>query len=173
MKRIFIVISILLLVSVASFSCGESSINCNKACDKIKQCVSTTDVASCKSTCGKWNQTLNDDVVSKLNSCINQTCDTILNCEAQAFQNCKTDLGGLFNKLCGQLQSCGGFVDTETCVNSLKDIEDTGAFNTLKCLDGGFLNSLASCVTNDSCDIPKVTSCIQDRTNYLSESSAQ
>ncbi len=169
MKKIFVVISLVVFVGSTVSSCGGSSINCTNSCNKQKQCDSTTDVASCNTTCSKLNDTLNDDVLSKLNSCVNQDCSDIAICDTQAFQNCKTDLGGLFNKICGQLQSCGGFVDAETCVNSLTDIENSGAFNALKCLDGGFLNSLASCASSTSCNIPAVTDCINQKTQFLNE----
>jgi hypothetical protein len=171
MKKMFIVISILLSVSVVSFSCGGSSINCNKACDKLNQCGSITDVASCKTTCGKLNNTLNDDVLSKLNSCTNQTCENIASCRNEAFQNCKTDLSGFFDKICEQIHSCNEIVPVETCINSLVTTESSGSFNTLKCLDGGFLNSLASCTSEVVCDLQAVTNCISEKTKFLSENS--
>ena len=172
MKKLIMVFSILLSVGMAFYSCGGSSINCGNACNKLKECNSTTDLTTCESNCGKMNDALNGDVLSKLNNCTNQSCNDIFSCEAAAFQNCTTDLSGLFNKICEQIHGCGGIIAVSDCVNSMSALESSGAFNTLKCLDGGFLNSLASCASNGNCDIPAVTNCIKDKTSFLSTSSS-
>jgi len=163
LKSVLIALSVLSIFGLALWisSCGSdesAKIDCNKVCDKEKECdsqMTDEDVKSCISHCNKLNDSgyVQDSYINAGNDCYGKSCSEIDTCMEKASDGCKApDYMPYINAICDKLVSCDSNIKKEDCVSEAKKSFEGEMSGSVKCLTDKAFTDSANCVKNAKCE---------------------
>jgi len=156
-------VSFIFGISLWISSCGileddePAMLDCNKICDKEKECyyqMTDEDVKSCILQCNTINGSgyLQDSYIKAENDCYGKSCLEIVSCLKKASDECKApDYMPYINAICDKLVSCNANIKKEDCVSETKKYFEEEMSGSVKCLTDKFFTDSANCVKNAKC----------------------
>jgi len=153
LTALFLIVFFSFLVSFCSDDSQKTEFDCNKLCDKSKECekIKESQLENCKTYCKKYedNGYFEQAYMDAMGEClVKDKCEDIASCTSNIPDKCPPppDVSKYAQTLCDKMIECKATIETkEDCVKKY------GVAENYKCFTQKFMDDTTNCISKVNC----------------------